>query len=421
MEPGREANDLNGRALQGGTTAEQATRTGALFLGGGGAAGFAAAIILWLRPVPGWNAGLLFVETGLAIVAGVVLYLAAPKVSLGTMQVVTSAASIYIGAGQVAAGPGGISYGPMLLLWPILWAFTYLPLLEAARIAVVCGVVLAAVVGVQDGWTNPVLYWVFLGCTFIVTAATMTTLVRRAEHANQQLHQLNATLEQRVEEQVSEVGRLSRLRRFLSPQVADAVLEADEALEFHRREIAVVFIDLRGFTGFASAAAPEEVTAVLGEYHAVVGSLVDQHAATVGAFAGDGVMLYFNDPLPCDEPCAKAVAFALELGPPMAELSDRWTRRGLSIGHGVGIALGYATIGMMGFASRSEYTALGPVVNLASRLCDEAESGEILLDPRANAAVEDRIATEPAGERQLKGLAQPLLVHRVTAAISQSA
>jgi class 3 adenylate cyclase len=396
---------------------EQATRVGALFLGGGGLAGLAAAAIAAARPAAGWNPGLLALLAGAAVAAAIAVYAAAPRLSLGSMQVITALAAVFIGVAQVLACPGGESYGPMLLLWPVLWAFTYLPFAHAARIAAVCAAVLAWVFATQDGWPNPMLYWVFLSCTFFVTAATMTVLVRRAEFANRELHHLNDTLESRVVDQVAEIERLARLRRFLSPQVADAVLRADteESLALHRREIAALFLDLRGFTSFAAVAEPEDVTEVLAEYHAAIGALVEERGATVGAFAGDGVMLFFNDPLPCDDPAYTAVRFALDVAPPMEQLAERWARKGFSIGYGVGIALGYATVGMTGFTSRSEYTALGSVVNLASRLCDEAAPGEILLDRRASVALDDRIATELVGEKSLKGFSQDVSVYRVAA------
>jgi class 3 adenylate cyclase len=373
-----------------------------------------AAFVLLQKPLPGWNVGLLSAMAGAAFVGGLLLFATADHVGIAAMQAITAFATVYIGAVQYFALPGGLSFGLVLLLWPILWAFTYLPFYKAARISILAVTVLGVVLGSQEGWPNPLLWGVFLTCTFVVTAVTMTLLVRRAELANQQLHEFNATLEHRVAEQVAEMDRLGRLRRFLSPQVADAVIGTDgEDLEFHRREIAVIFIDLRGFTSFAAEASPEDVTTVLSEYYAVVGKLTDTFAATVGAFAGDGVMLYFNDPLPCEDPCNVAVKFAIELRNPMDELSQRWARRGLSIGHGVGIAFGYATVGMTGFGSRADYTALGPVVNLASRLCDEAAAGEILLDQRANAAVEHRIATEPAGVHELKGFSKPVTPYRV--------
>jgi class 3 adenylate cyclase len=391
-----------------------------LFMGGGGIASLAAAGLFAVHPRPGWNATLLALLVMGAIAGSLALFIAAPHVSLAAMQLITVAAAVYIGFGQVVAAKGGNSQGTLMLLWPVLWAFTYLPPRKAGRIAAHAQAILAVIFIVQPGWEDPVVQWVFLACTFLVTAATMTVLVRRAESANVALQSLNANLEHRVQDQVGEVERLARLRRFLSPQVADAVMEGDASLAFHRREIAVVFIDLRGFTAFSAVAEPEDVTDVLAEYHAAIGALVDEHEATVGTFAGDGVMLYFNDPLPCDDPAGLAIDLALGLAPRMAPITERWERRGFDIGYGVGIALGYATIGMMGFDSRSDYTALGSVVNLASRLCDEAGRGEILLDRRTKLAVEGRVETQLAGDRRLKGFPEPVVTYRVIAGASQA-
>ena len=402
--------------------ATEAARVGSLFLGGGGVAALAAAFTIARYPMPGWSAGRLALLSSVAILTSVVVYQRAHRISLFVMQVIVVAAAVYIGIGQVLATAGGQNFGPVLMLWPVLWAYTYLPPRQAHRIAVACAAILGVVFAVQDGWTTPAVSAVFLACTFVVTAMTMTGLVHRAEaaasrerKASHQLQVLNSTLEDRVAEQVDELARLSRLRRFLSPQVAEAVLRADDesALGFHRQEIAVAFIDLRGFTSFAAAAEPEEVTEVLRSYHAEVGALVDAYSATVGAFAGDGVMLFFNDPIPCDDPTGRAVQLLLDLRRPMADLAARWARRGHSIGYGAGVALGFATLGMTGFSSRSEYTAIGSVVNLAARLCDEAAPSEVLLDARANAAVEGRFPTEHCGERSLKGLAHPVSVHRI--------
>jgi class 3 adenylate cyclase/CheY-like chemotaxis protein len=226
-----------------------------------------------------------------------------------------------------------------------------------------------------------------------------------------QLVELNQTLETRVAEQVDEIQRLTRLRRFLSPQLADLVVSSGDAavgLESHRRQIAVLFADLRGFTPFAEAAEPEDVMGVLRDYHEVLGELVHQMQATVGYFAGDGLMVFFNDPLPCDEPALSAVSLALQLRERMGSLTESWARLGHNLDFGVGITLGYATLGEIGFEGRFDYGAIGSVVNLASRLCDESNPGQILVSPPVFAAVEDRVECEEVAPMELKGFAKPI-------------
>ncbi|MBV8159933.1 MAG: adenylate/guanylate cyclase domain-containing protein, partial [Acidimicrobiia bacterium] len=243
---------------------------------------------------------------------------------------------------------------------------------------------------------------------------------RALDEAHRNLATLNRTLEDRVEAQVAEITALSRLRRFLSTPVADAVLsaESDALLEPHRREIAVFFCDLRGFTKFAASAQPEEVHAVLTAYFDLLGEMVGRYEATVGGFTGDGLMAFFNDPLPVEEPALRAVAMAVELRDPMEHLIAEWQRQGYVLGYGVGIAFGYANIETIGFEGRRDYTALGPVVNLAARLCAEATSGEILIDQRTSAACDGRV--EVASERSLalKGYHDPVLARSATAVIA---
>jgi DNA-binding response OmpR family regulator len=220
----------------------------------------------------------------------------------------------------------------------------------------------------------------------------------------------NRVLEEQVSEQVEEVRRLQRLRRFLPEQVADVVLTAgDESLlQPHRGEIAVIFCDLRGFTPFAATSEPEEVLAALQDFHAVVGEAVTRHAGTVGCYAGDGVMIFFNDPVPCDEPALRATTAAVEIRAGMDKLAARWNDRGHPLGVGTGIAYGYATIGVIGYETRCEYTAIGSVVNVASRLCDMAAPGEILLTQRAYAGAGDRVVATSRGECTLRGVERPV-------------
>jgi adenylate cyclase len=220
-----------------------------------------------------------------------------------------------------------------------------------------------------------------------------------------ELAEWNRTLEARVQEKVEEVERLGRMRRFLSPQLAEVILAGgnERVLESHRREITVVFCDLRGFTGFAETAEPEDVIGVLGEYHAALGPLIFRYEGTLERFAGDGLMVFFNDPLPCDDPAWRAVQMATGMRDRAAELAQQWRRRGHNLGFGVGIAVGYATCGIIGFEGRFDYAAIGTVTNLAARLCGEAQNGQILISRRVHAAVEDRIAAAPVGELALKG------------------
>jgi class 3 adenylate cyclase len=227
----------------------------------------------------------------------------------------------------------------------------------------------------------------------------------------------NRTLEQRVEQQLSEIARMRRLKRFLSPQVAELILSTgdDKVLESHRRDITVVFCDLRGFTRFAESVEPEELMAMLREYHATLGGLTNKYEGTVERFTGDGLMVWFNDPLPCPDPCERAARMAIEMHKCVDGVLDRWRKYGHELGLGVGIARGYATMGRIGFEERFDYAAVGTVVNLAARLCGQAEGGQILVDSKVYEAIEALADTEPAGELSLKGVQRPLKAFNVKA------
>jgi adenylate cyclase len=229
------------------------------------------------------------------------------------------------------------------------------------------------------------------------------------------LEDWSRTLEARVAAQVGEIERLGTLKRFLSPQVAELVVSAGEQrlLESHRREVTVVFCDLRGFTAFAELSEPEEVMGVLRQYHAALGELIFRHQGTLERFVGDGLVVLFNDPLPCADHSPRAVRMAIEMRARMAGLAADWRRHGHELGFGVGIARGYATLGTIGFEGRSDYAAIGPVANLASRLCDEAADGEILVSQRVLNALGGLALAEPAGELVLKGFARPVAAHRI--------
>ena len=229
------------------------------------------------------------------------------------------------------------------------------------------------------------------------------------------LNKLNQQLEQRVADQVSEIERMGRLRRFLSPQVADLIVASgtEKQLESHRREITALFCDLRGFTGFSESSDPEDVMALLREYQAAIGGIINKYSGTLERYAGDGVMVVFNDPIPVDNPALQAVLMAIDMRAAIGELIDKWRKLGHDIGFGIGIAHGFATLGTIGFEGRFDYAAIGTVSNVASRLCDEAKPGQILISPRVLMAVEKDVTVEPIGDFALKGIRRPLTAHNV--------
>ena len=240
----------------------------------------------------------------------------------------------------------------------------------------------------------------------------------QVEAQSRELVKLNQQLEERVTDQVDEIERMSRLRRFLPPQVADLIVAsgAEKQLESHRREITALFCDLRGFTGFSESSDPEDVMALLRDYHAAIGEIIIKYSGTLERYAGDGVMVVFNDPVPVEKPALQAVLMALEMREVIGALTEKWRRLGHDIGFGIGIAHGFATLGTIGFEGRFDYAAIGTVSNVASRLCDEAKPGQILISPRVLMAVEDAVTVEPVGEFTLKGIRRPLAAHNVLAA-----
>ncbi len=243
---------------------------------------------------------------------------------------------------------------------------------------------------------------------------------QRARLADQaaQLERWNRELESRVAAQLAEIERIGRLKRFLAPQLAELIVaQGDERiLESHRRDIVVVFCDLRGFTAFAETAEPEEVVDLVREYHATLDPIVTRSQGTLGHFSGDGIMVLFNDPLPCEDAAERAVGMAVEMRAAVAGLQAGWRRRGREIGFGVGIAQGYATLGQIGFAQRVDYTAIGTVCNLAARLCAEARDGQILVSKRIAAAIEGTVTLDEIGDLALKGLSQAVAVYNVVGA-----
>ena len=230
-----------------------------------------------------------------------------------------------------------------------------------------------------------------------------------------ELLELNRTLEQRVADGVAQLERVGRLKRFFSPQLAELIVGggAEDPLKSHRREITVVFLDLRGFTAFTETADPEEVMGVLGEYHAAMGRLILAHEGTLERFSGDGIMVFFNDPVQIPDPAPRAARMVVEMQREVGMLSVGWKKRGYDLQMGVGIAQGFATIGGIGFSGRIDYGAIGTVTNLAARLCGEAHGGETLLSQRVMACLEDRFRTEAAGELSLKGFHRPVPAYRL--------
>ena len=237
---------------------------------------------------------------------------------------------------------------------------------------------------------------------------------QEARH-RRELAELNQTLERRVAEQVGQLERLGRLKRFFSPQLAEAIVAggAEDPLKTHRREVTVVFLDLRGFTAFAETAEPEEVMGVLREYHAEMGRLILEHEGTLERFTGDGMMIFFNDPVEVPNAAERAIRMAVTMRDVVAGLAARWRKRGWDLALGVGIAQGYATIGAIGFEGRMDYGAIGTVTNLAARLCGEAKGEQILISARVGAAVEGLVELEEIGPLALKGLARPVPVWSV--------
>ncbi len=250
-----------------------------------------------------------------------------------------------------------------------------------------------------------------------VIAVENARLLNELRQRTQEVEKLNQHLEQRVTDQVGEIERMGRLRRFLPPQVADLIVASgtEKQLESHRREITALFCDLRGFTGFTEVADAEDVMALLREYHAAVGEIVVKYNGTLERYAGDGIMIIFNDPIPVSNPALLAVQMALEMRKAIDALTEKWRQLGHEIGFGIGIAHGYATLGTIGFEGRFDYAAIGTVSNVASRLCDEAKPGQILISPRVLMAVKDAVTVESVGEFELKGIRRPIAAHNVLA------
>jgi adenylate cyclase len=274
-------------------------------------------------------------------------------------------------------------------------------------------VVLGLDAGADDYLTKPVDHAALLAR--VRSMLRIKELHDTVETQRQELGLLNARLEQRVAEQFTELQRMARLRRFLAPNLAKLIVASGDegVLASHRRDIVVLFCDLRGFTAFSEIAEPEEVMGVLQAYHATVGPMIHRHEGTLMHFTGDGLMILFNDPFPCPDPALRAVSLAVEMREAITSLILGWRRRGHEIGFGVGIAQGYATLGHVGFEDHMEYTAMGTVTNLAARLCDAAHDSQILVSQRVAAGVDHAANLEDIGELPLKGLTRPGAVYQV--------
>src|SRR5262249_47972343 len=248
-----------------------------------------------------------------------------------------------------------------------------------------------------------------------VIAIENTRLLNELRERTDEVVKLNQQLEQRVADQVGEIERMGRLRRFLPPQVADLIVASgtEKQLESHRREITALFCDLRGFTGFSESSDPEDVMALLRDYHAAIGEIIVRYSGTLERFAGDGVMVIFNDPVPVENPALQAVLMALDMRTEIGGMIEKWRGIGHDLGFGIGIAHGFATLGTIGFEGRFDYAAIGTVSNVASRLCDEAKPGQILISPRVRQAVDKVVTVEPVGEFTLKGIRRPMMAYNV--------
>jgi len=291
--------------------------------------------------------------------------------------------------------------------------FPFTPIIMVTAMADLKDVVAGLEAGADEYLTKPVDH--------AALAARVRSMLRikrlhdTVETLAAEVKEWNASLERRVAEQVTELERIGRLRRFFSPQLAELIVGggAEDPLQSHRRDITVVFLDLRGFTAFAEGADPEEVMGVLRQYHAAAGELVLEHEGTLERFTGDGMMIFFNDPVEVPDAAERAVRMSLAIRERVGSIAEGWARRGYSLGLGIGIAQGFATIGAIGFDGRWDYGAIGTVTNLAARLCGEAEANQILISQRVHASVESLLDVEPQQMLTLKGFQRPVGCFRV--------
>ena len=281
--------------------------------------------------------------------------------------------------------------------------------------AVATAALIITLYGHYEGGVETLAYVLLLVAALLNQIIFLGVLNRTTQHQAQEIERLNQRLELKVESQTHEIDRLARLKQFLSPQVADLVVSEgkDKLLETHRRYIACLFCDIRGFTTISEHFEPEEVIAILQDYHQRIGSLITQHLGTIGYRAGDGLMAFFNDPVTCEAPVLEAVKLALDTRGAFEDIRLPCSKQGHPIGLGIGIASGYATLGLIGFQGRTDYTAIGGVVNIASRLCDKALDGQVLLTQRAYIDVESQVRADLVGTWQLKGVKDGIEVYSV--------
>jgi adenylate cyclase len=298
-------------------------------------------------------------------------------------------------------------------------ALPFIPIILLTAKADAKDVIAGLEAGADDYLTKPVDH-----ASLLARVRAMLRIKALHDKVQEQATELaswNKTLEARVAAQLGEIERNSRLKRFLAPQLVDRIVADERLLDNHRRDIAVLFCDLRGFTAFAESGEPEEVMALLHDYHSALGPLIHASEGTLERFTGDGLMVFFNDPLPCPDPAERAVRLAVAMREAIAAQAVGWRKRGYHIGFGVGIAQGYATIGCVGFEGRFDYSAIGTVTNLAARLCTEAKDGEILVSARVATAVEHFAELRSLGELALKGLSRPIDVSNVVALVGSAA
>jgi class 3 adenylate cyclase len=386
-----------------------------------------AVLTLWNVPIAHLDKALTLALSLGTVALGFTVLALGDRMTEGLLNALCIGAMIYMAVMLWIMGPD-FEMGIAVLALAGVQSLLYLRRRLAVAGHLVLIVCYGTLVSLEDGYPAPVARVLIFSGTLIVTSSVFGWIVGLIEDlsknergareqlavAHADLATLNEHLEQRVDQQGEEIGSLRQLRQFLSPQVAEAVLQDGmEALAPHRCRIAVVFCDLRGFTNFSTTAEPEEVMEVLDRYYVTVGRSLHEGGATVGSFAGDGIMAYFGDPIPCDDAAGVAVEMAVDLRRQMSGIVAGWRRRGFDVGCGIGIAFGYATIGPVGFAERTDYPALGPTVNLASRLCGLAADGEILIDGRAHEAVEDRVvSTERVVE--VRGFRLPVHAYNIT-------
>lgn len=291
----------------------------------------------------------------------------------------------------------------------------FIPIVMLTAKASTQDVVTALEAGADEYLTKPVEHSALVAR--VKSMLRIKSLTDTVREQSEKLAEWNVTLERRVMEQLDQLETFSRLKRFFSPQLADAILAggAGDPLATHRREVVVVFLDLRGFTAFAETSEPEEVMGVLREFHAAMGRLIHEHGGTLERFTGDGMMVFFNDPIEVPDPTERAMRMAMAMHARTAQLTEGWRKRGYDLALGIGIAKGYATIGAIGFEGRMDYGAIGTVTNLAARLCSEAKGGQVLISRKALSDVEHLVEAEPIGELHLKGMARPVSAFSVIA------